>query len=283
VAPTLFQQIRDTCAAIAAGARHVHIDARHLPLELSPPPPPEPACTAMVVTLGAIAFGSGWFPQLRKEPGLSGARTLDARWRARGPTAAGELVDLTPADCGRIFGQDPEGPVADLLALLTRSLSDLGRFLLDRFDGSFEGLVEEAGSSAERLVGLLAEMPLYRDVPFYKRAQLTAADLAHHGLARFDDLDRLTLFADNLVPHVLRVDGVLHYDDTLTTRIDAEEPLEAGSDEEVEIRACALHAVELLSRETGVPPYVLDERLWWRGQQPLYKAVPRHRCRTPFY
>ena len=27
----------------------------------------------------------------------------------------------------------------------------------------------------------------------------------------FDDLRRLTMFADNLVPHVLRIEGVLHY------------------------------------------------------------------------
>src|SRR5439155_24910842 len=136
-----------------------------------------------------------------------------------------------------------------------------------------------AGNSAAQLVSLLAEMPLYRDeadyhglaVPFYKRAQLTAADLARHGLARFDDIDRLTLFADNLVPHVLRVDGVLRYDEALAARIDAEELLVPGGDEEIEIRACAVHAVELLAERTGLNPMTLDERLWWRGQQPRYK------------
>ena len=83
-------------------------------------------------------------------------------------------------------------------------------------------------------------------VPFFKRAQIAAADLALAGLAPAEDLDRLTLFADNLVPHVLRLDGVLEFDDDLVARIDAEELLEHDSPEEVEIRACALHAVELL-------------------------------------
>ena len=41
------------------------------------------------------------------------------------------------------------------------------------------------------------------------------SDLALAGIVRFRDLDRLTIFADNLVPHVLRCDGVLVYDPRL--------------------------------------------------------------------
>jgi hypothetical protein len=66
-----------------------------------------------------------------------------------------------------------------------------------------------------------------RKVPFYKRAQLMAADLwvafGGRGPGHFDDLERLTIFADNLVPHVLRVDGVLLYEEALASRIEAEE------------------------------------------------------------
>ena len=55
-------------------------------------------------------------------------------------------------------------------------------------------------------------MPFFADPGFYKRAQIVPNDLAVAGVADFRDLDRLTIFADNLVPHVLRVDGVLRYD-----------------------------------------------------------------------
>ena len=55
-------------------------------------------------------------------------------------------------------------------------------------------------------------MPFFDDVGFWKRAQIVPNDLALAGVASFSDLDRLTIFADNLVPHVLRVDGVLRYD-----------------------------------------------------------------------
>jgi hypothetical protein len=98
----------------------------------------------------------------------------------------------------------------------------------------------------------------------------------------------LTIFADNLVPHVLRVDGILQYTDKLAARIDAGHLIPAGSPEEVEIRASALHAAELLvaalrSRGQPVSAMGLDYVLWNRGQQPYYKARPRHRTRTIFY
>ncbi len=118
---------------------------------------------------------------------------------------------------------------------------------------------------------------------FYKRAQITASDLALAGLAEFGDLDALTSFADNLVPHVLRVEGVLGYDPALATRINAGELLPPGSREEREIRACGLHACELIAAELGIPPRELDMRLWNRGQAPRYKRVPRHRTRTVYY
>ena len=90
-----------------------------------------------------------------------------------------------------------------------------------------------------------------RPVPFLKRAQIAAADLQRAGVADFGDLDRLTMFADNLVPHVLRLDGVLWFDPELVARIERGELIEHGSPEEVEIRACAVHAVELLVAASG--------------------------------
>jgi hypothetical protein len=261
---------------------------------------------AFFLTLDAVNFGSGYFPHLRKRRGLSGyftiASSLKDSFESRGPFSAQELTQLKAAECTRIFGQDSQNEtVQELMRLFAKALNDLGRFLLERFDGHFTALVEAAGGSADRLVELLIQMPYFNDVepyhewnvPFYKRAQLTAADLAiafeGQGPGRFGDLDRLTIFADNLVPHVLRIDGILCYDDDLAARIDAEELIPAGSPQEVEIRACAVHAVELMAealRGTGRPvtSMQLDYLLWNRGQAPAYKsAKPRHRTRTAFY
>jgi hypothetical protein len=186
------------------------------------------------------------------------------------------------------------------MSLFSRALNDLGEFLLKHFDGEPTGLITAANRSAARLAEILIEMPLYRDVsryasfevPFYKRAQLTAADLDAvfdgEGYGAFADLDQLTIFADNLVPHVLRRNGVLVYAPALAARIDAGVPLEAGSPEEVEIRAAAVHSVERcvsLMGKAGVKLTArqLDTILWTRGQLPAMKAHPRHRARTTNY
>ena len=115
-------------------------------------------------------------------------------------------------------------------------------------------------------------MPFFDDPGFWKRAQITANDLALAGVAEFDDLDQLTIFADNLVPHVLRVDGVL-------LRRAARGPHRRAAScssraaRRREIRACAVHACELIAAELGVPPRTLDTWLWNRGQEPRYKAL----------
>jgi hypothetical protein len=186
------------------------------------------------------------------------------------------------------------------MALFAAALNELGRHIADKYKGRFAAPIEAAGGSATRLVALLAAMSFFRDVatyrgrevPFYKRAQITIADLVlafdGTGLGAFGDLDRLTIFADNLVPHVLRVDGLLHYDAALAARIAAGEPLAAGSPEEVEIRAAAVHTAELLvaacaARGRRVTARELDYLLWNRGLAPLYREQPRHRTRTTAY
>jgi hypothetical protein len=294
---SLLDGVRASAATIAAQATFVHIEhariadyARSLPRPAAPALDPathylgSPDDTlAFVVTLDAINFGSGYFPRVRKRPGMSGyftvAASLKDHFVAHGPMSPAELRALTDADCAEMFGQSLDDPaVAELMGLFTRALNDLGAFVAD---SGFRGLVERADGSAERLAGELAEMPLYRDVGFYKRAQLTAADLQIAGVATFDDLDRLTIFADNLVPHVLRVDGVLRYEPELLERINRAELIAAGSREEREIRACALHAVELMKGSRSAME--LDYVLWNRGQAPEYKAQPRHRARSVYY
>ena len=320
--PTLTDRVRSACRLVADRAVHVRIAeeriasyAASLPLERAAQPSHDPRChylghgdgtLAFFLTLDAINFGSGYFPHLRKRPGLSGygtiASCLTGHFDAHGPLSAGELTRLGVEDCVALFQQDAENhAIRELMGLFATALGDLGRYVLGGFGGSFAALVEAAGGSAERLVELLIGMPFFNDVevygeltvPFYKRAQLTAADLAiafnGTGPGRFDDLGRLTIFADNLVPHVLRVDGILAYDDTLAARIDAEGLIPSGSAEEVEIRACAVHAVELMAAALShaghrITAMGLDYLLWNRGQQPHYKAAkPRHRTRTVFY
>ncbi len=288
----LCDDVRTSCARIAAGASWVTIDLDALGAVSPGPPPaldplrhylegPEPHVATYLLTLDAINFGSGWFPTLRKRPGCSGyftvAWSLADRFRASGPWSSAALRRLRADELADTLGQPRDH---ELMALYAQALRSLGAFLGDR--DALE-LVREARGSAERFATMLAAgMALFDDRGFYKRAQIAAADLALAGVARFGDLDRLTIFADNLVPHVLRCDGVLRYDDALAARIDAGELLASGPAER-EIRACAVHACELIAPRLGVAAHELDNALWSRGQAPAYKATPRHRCRTVYY
>src|SRR4051812_47879403 len=288
----LCDDVRRHCATVAAGARWVEIDLEALGrIEPGPPPMLDPErhylegpredVATYLLTLDAINFGSGWFPTLRKRPGSSGYYTvawaLADRFRAHGPWTSEELGGLDADDVARVLEQEPGH---DLMALYAEALNQLGGFLGDR---SALDVVAAAGGSAERLAEQLAAgMPMFDDRGYWKRAQIVSNDFALAGLAEFGDFDRLTIFADNLVPHVLRVDGVLRYDPELAALIDREELLPAGEQEQ-EIRACAVHACELISERLAVPPRLLDTWLWNRGQEPRYKAIPRHRTRTTAY
>jgi hypothetical protein len=331
---SLTDAVRASCAAVADRARYVRLQSDSLPgycdqlaIDSLIAPEIDPAhhiladaatTVAYFLTLDSINFGSGYFPTMRKRPGLSGyftvALSLKEAFEREGGWSAERLANLSTADCAATFGQDAGFP---LMALFATALNDLGRLLLARYDGDPMAVIAAADGSAERFAQLLTAMPYYRDVAtydgqevaFYKRAQLAAADLAL-ALAQlpaaptahapnkplgslpseplFGDLDRLTIFADNLVPHVLRVDGILQYDADLLARIDAERPIPGGSAAEVEIRACAVHAVELLKAElarrgVAVTSSELDYYLWTRGGGVRYKAQPRHRSPGVYY
>ena len=288
------ERLRTSCAAVAERADHVHIErgaipayAASLPGEsCAPEPDSHPTAgtreerAAFWLTLNAINFGSGWFPTLRKRAGRSGYHTIAAGLGEHGAWSASGLETLSAADIASVLSQEPDH---ELMALFAASLNDLGHRLTEEFDGRFSALVETAEGSAVGLVERLARWQCFAD-PFLKRAQLAAADLARAGVLDAVDVHRLTMFADNLVPHVLRLDGVLRFDPELIRRIERGELIEHGSPEEVEIRACAVHAVELIVAERpGSRACDIDQVLWNRGQGAEYKSRPRHRCRCTAY
>ena len=289
---TLPDEVRASCAQIAAGARSVRIDLDALEA-LDPGPPPEldrerhyldgepEDVTAYFLTLDSLNFGSGWFPTLRKRRGSSGyftiAWALADRFREAGPWSNDELRRMRADELAHVLGQSPDH---ELMALYAQALRDLGRFLGARHPVE---VVAAADGSAATLARTLADgMALYDDRGFYKRAQIVPSNLALAGVARFGDLDRLTIFADNLVPHVLRCEGVLVYADGLARLIDEERPLRLGAQER-EIRACAVHACTQIAARLGISEPELDHRLWTRGQRREYKERPRHRCRCVYY
>src|SRR5215212_4035011 len=183
---TIPERVREHCAGVAASARHVSIDldaAAEIKPGLAPildpelhylDGPPEDVA-AYMLTLDTINFGSGWFPTLEKQPGLSGyhtiARGLAARFRQRGPWSPAELRAIDAAELAEVFGQKPGHELMDLYGEALRSL---GAFLTGR---RAIDIVEAADGSAVRLAEVLAAgMPFFDDIGFWKRAQIAPND-----------------------------------------------------------------------------------------------------------
>src|SRR5918998_2484489 len=130
----LTDEVRRTAREIAEGANFVSIDLNALGA-LDPGPPPEldaerhylegsPEQVAhYMLVLDSINFGSGWFPTLRKRPGMSGyftvASSLTDYWRASGGWAVDELRGLTAEDVAAVLGQDAGH---ELMALYAEAL-----------------------------------------------------------------------------------------------------------------------------------------------------------------
>jgi hypothetical protein len=196
-------------------------------------------------------------------------------------------------------------PTIPLLEERAANLRALGRWVVDRFEGKFSHILQEANLDAVELVRLLVSgLSSFRDeaiyqgrkVGFYKRAQILAADLhgaaGSHGPRRrwwgeLARLHELTAFADYKLPQILRHQGILYYSLPLAEKVDNQVLLPAGSREEVEIRANTVWAVELLRQEIqaqgfGLPSYQIDWLLWSASQESA-QMRPYHRTRTIYY
>ncbi|HLI07068.1 MAG TPA: queuosine salvage family protein [Ktedonobacteraceae bacterium] len=210
------------------------------------------------------------------------------------------LSSMSSEDLAHIFRGKDGSPAIPLFAQRLENAREVGRVLLERYEGQFARFIEQAGGSAPRLVALLAEnfasfndVTTYRgqEVRFYKRAQICVADLygtfGGKNWGAFFDIERLTAFADYKLPQVLRHYGVLEYSPALAERIDNEELIPTGSEEEIELRAATIWASELLRRELArqrhpMTPAEIDQRLWLLGQI-VSDMKPYHRTRTIYY
>jgi hypothetical protein len=216
------------------------------------------------------------------------------------------LSTMSREDLAHIFRsvQEADGLAGEMIPLFDKRLEhvhEVGRILLERYDGQFARAVEQAGRSAVKLTLLLAhdfssfrDIAAYRDheIRFFKRAQICVADLygAFGGKrwGAFSDLVKLTIFADYKLPQVLRHYRVLEYHPRLAERVDNQELLAPGGEEEVELRAATIWACELLRREMlhtsgrTITAVEIDLLLWYLAQN-TSGMRPYHRTRTIYY
>lgn len=220
-----------------------------------------------------------------------GVPVLDGSWLRN--VTADDLRDL-------LRGGNAELQLLDERA---RILREVGEALVAEYDRRFSNLL--AATSPQLYDGgngflelLVRDFPRFDDVAeydgqpvrFWKLAQLSVwiLEASLPGGTGFPDLDRLTAFADYIVPAALRVFGITRYSDELEAAIRDGRLIEAGSPWEVEIRAHTIYACDELARQINElrPPELhvivpqVDARLWVPFHRTHY---PHHLTRTTFY
>jgi hypothetical protein len=152
------ERVREACAWVAGRARWVQIDANAAVAyaKALPPWPPEAervtpspgaaepeAAAAFAICVNAINFGSGWWPTVRKRPGLSDYATMAAGvsecFAGAGPWTPAELRATEQETIAGVLGQDPEHP---LMAQFAAALRDVGGHVESDGGGRYLGIVE---------------------------------------------------------------------------------------------------------------------------------------------
>jgi hypothetical protein len=212
------------------------------------------------------------------------------------------LQSVTKEELARIFRAETPMPLLEERAEILRSV---GEVLTENYGGHFHQFVESAPPRLYQkgrgiLERLVKEFPRFNDVSdysgqevkFYKLAQL-GLWMLHSAFHRqrewqLEDIERMTAFADYIVPMALRLMGILEYSTALEKSIEQRELIPRDSPQEIEIRAHTLYATALLTEEINrrrptdrqvIIPQI-DARLWTH-----YHAtwLPHHLTRTIMY
>ncbi len=259
------------------------------------------------LVLDALNFGSGFFEHLAPYKGEHGyyavASALRDWFHRNGAPSSQMLQSITPDIVFELLGQPKRLELVQLIDWFTRALRELGRFTQDLLDGRYENLLICSGQRVPDMVAMLCNMPMFRDMAMYegedvyflKRAQICVQDIAiasaEPGLSGLgvQGLERLTVFADNMLPFVLEAEGVLDYSDVLSHQIQAGEDLGMGSPAELELRGNSIVACEFLRQaleKLGVATTAreIDFALWNLGDRKAGTSSKRlHVCRSYFY
>lgn len=225
-------------------------------------------------------------------------------------TSAQFCCDLTEDEARKLFRSD-SGSSIPMLQERVAVMNEIGRVLLEKYDGSFSNCVLSANGSAQTLLRLIVnDFPCYRDecdfngqrVSFYKRAQILVADLwacfEGEGLGKFHDIDSITMFADYRIPQTLVYFKVLSYSDHLMELLEKDHMFGYGDRMEMEIRAVSIHAVEMIQDEirkivakdhelqgVNVNAILIDHYLWdyRREHDQETRSIPYHKVRCIYY
>ena len=212
------------------------------------------------------------------------------------------LAKITRAELHKVFEGNIEMPMLDEKLEV---LHQVGKVLAEKYDGRFHKflkscsprLYDDGNGLIDRMV---KEFPRFNDVSlldgheirFYKLAQLGVwmlySTLHASGKFRLDDPQKMTAFADYIVPVALRLHGITSYSKRLEDTINAHQLIPRDFRWEVEIRAHCIYATALLTEEINklrpanlqvIIPQI-DARFWTHFHTTTW---PHHLTQTIMY
>ena len=212
------------------------------------------------------------------------------------------LAQVKRADMARIFAGNIEMP---MLEEKMEVWHQVGAVLAANYGGRFHNFVRGYPSrlydNGKGLIDrLVKEFPRFNDVSqydghtikFYKLPQLgiwiTYCALHKSGAFPLEDIDKMTAFADYIVPVGLRLMGITSYSEKLESAINSYTLIPRDSAWEVEIRAHCIYATALLCEEINkkrtpenkiIIPQI-DARLWLPYHTTSW---PHHLTKTIMY
>jgi hypothetical protein len=212
------------------------------------------------------------------------------------------LAGISRAELNKVFEGNIEMPMLDEKL---KVLHQAGKVLTEKYDGRFHKFVHSCSprlyDNGNGLIERMAkEFPRFDDVSivdgheirFYKLAQLGIwmlySTLHRAGKFRLDDVEKMTAFADYIVPLGLRLHGITRYSEGLEKAINSHQMIPRDSRREIEIRAHCIYATALLREEINKlrPPNLqviipqVDARLWTHFHTTTW---PHHLTRTIMY
>jgi hypothetical protein len=212
------------------------------------------------------------------------------------------LAKMTREDLNKVFEGNIEMPMLDEKLQV---LHQVGAVLAEKYDGRFHNFVKSCSpklyDNGNGLIDrLVKEFPRFNDVStldgheikFYKLAQLGVwmlyATLHEQGKFRLDDPQKMTAFADYIVPLALRLHGITSYSEKLEKAINSHELIPRDSRWEIEIRAHCIYATAVLTEEINkrrpanlqvIIPQI-DARFWTHFHTTTW---PHHLTQTIMY
>lgn len=180
-------------------------------------------------------------------------------------------------------------------------INNIGKTVTEKYNGRLINLIKEADKDSQKLLDLIiTNFPEFKDessykgktIFFHKRAQLLVSDIYQifngKNFGDLKNIDLITACADYKLPQILRKLGIFIYSKELSDRIDGKQELKHNSDEEIEIRANTIWAIEYIKQiVTQKHPKIMsseiNDHLWLATQEKFPDDKPYHRTRTSAY